>query len=41
MDTMFEIPDNETVEKCIVTLDSVNKNDKPKLVYRNGTKETA
>lgn len=41
MDTMFEIPDNESVEKCIVTLNSVNKKDKPKLVCRSGTKETA
>jgi ATP-dependent Clp protease ATP-binding subunit ClpX len=41
MDTMFEIPDNEDIEKCIITLEAAEKKEKPKLVCRNGTKETA
>ena len=41
MDTMFEIPDSEDVEKCIINLEAAEKKEKPKLVYRKGTKETA
>ncbi|MCL1972035.1 MAG: ATP-dependent Clp protease ATP-binding subunit ClpX [Endomicrobia bacterium] len=41
MDTMFEIPDNEGVGKCVVTLEAAEKKEKPKFSYRNGTKETA
>ncbi len=41
MDTMFEIPDNENVEKCVVTTGTVKKKEKPKLMFRSGTKETA
>lgn len=40
-DTMFEVPDNEDIEKCIITLEAAEKKEKPKLVYRSGTKETA
>ena len=41
MDTMFEIPDNDGVEKCVITVEAAGKKEKPKMTYRNGAKETA
>lgn len=39
MDTMFEIPDDETIEKCIVNADVVYNKKSPELIYRKGIKE--
>ena len=41
MDTMFEIPDNDDVQKCVINLEAAEKKEKPKLVCRKGAKETA
>lgn len=33
-DIMFEIPNDETISKCIITKETVEKNEKPKLIYK-------
>ena len=35
-DIMYDIPSNEQIEKCIITEKVVNKEEKPKLIYKNG-----
>ncbi|SFB39452.1 ATP-dependent Clp protease ATP-binding subunit ClpX [Lentibacillus halodurans] len=38
VDVMFELPSREDIEKCIITKDTVEKeNGRPKLVFRDGT----
>ncbi|WP_164668455.1 ATP-dependent protease ATP-binding subunit ClpX [Virgibacillus doumboii] len=38
LDVMFELPSREDIEKCIITKDTVAKeNGSPKLVFRDGT----
>jgi ATP-dependent Clp protease ATP-binding subunit ClpX len=41
MDTMFEIPDESSIRKCIVDKNAVLKEEKPKFVLFDKTKETA
>jgi ATP-dependent Clp protease ATP-binding subunit ClpX len=40
LDAMFDIPNDPTVVKCIVTAETVLKNEKPQFLYKN-KKETA
>ena len=35
LDVMYEIPSCTNVEKCVITAACVNKNEKPKLIYRD------
>jgi ATP-dependent Clp protease ATP-binding subunit ClpX len=39
MDTMFYLPDNKKVEKCIITKDVICGRQQPKLIMRKTTKE--
>jgi ATP-dependent protease Clp ATPase subunit len=41
MDVMFEIPDDASIQKCIVDKNAALKKAKPKLVASGATKETA
>ena len=34
LDTMYEIPSDETISKCIITKEAVEGNAKPLLEYR-------
>lgn len=40
-DIMFEIPSDETVEKVILTRDSIEKKTKPKIIKKENSEETA
>jgi ATP-dependent Clp protease ATP-binding subunit ClpX len=33
MDVMYDIPSHDNIEKCIIDRDTVEKNEKPKLIY--------
>lgn len=34
MDTMYEIPSEDTISKCVITKEVVEKTAKPQLIYR-------
>ena len=38
-DVMFNIPSDETIEKCVITKEAVEGAGQPILEYRNNTKE--
>ncbi len=40
-DIMFEIPSDDTVEKVILTRDSIEKKTKPKIIKKENSEETA
>ncbi|MDR0822739.1 MAG: ATP-dependent Clp protease ATP-binding subunit ClpX [Endomicrobium sp.] len=40
-DIMFEIPDNKTIERCIITKETVLTKESPILEFRKGNKEPA
>lgn len=35
MDTMFEVPSEDNVRKCIITKEAVEKKSKPEIIYKN------
>lgn len=41
MDIMYEIPSDNSIEKCIITDKVVNKEDKPTFIYNNNNKDLA
>ena len=41
LDVMYELPDDKTVGKCIVTADTITKGDKPILVPSEKKAESA
>ncbi len=40
MDIMYEVPSDDTIEKCIITKDCVENGAEPEIVYKNTEKKT-